>query len=113
MLFVFPRSLRLLKKPSYDYVFQAANSIRANFSTVLYRKSSLDYPRLGLIVSKKTGKHAHDRNRFKRIVRESFRLAQHQLPAVDIVVLSKGKINVVDNQALWAEFIRVWQKMQE
>lgn len=112
MSFSFPRSLRLLNKKQYDYVFQSAIRVGAHSATVLYRKNSLEHPRLGLIVAKKTAKRAHDRNRFKRITRESFRLAQHELPSVDIVVLSRGKIDTVGSEALWAEFKKIWMKVK-
>ncbi len=46
---------------------------------VLEEGSSL--PRLGISVSKKIFPLSHTRNRFKRLVRESFRLLQHEFPS--------------------------------
>ncbi|VEH66181.1 ribonuclease P [Rodentibacter pneumotropicus] len=54
--------------------------------SILARENNLEHPRLGLTVAKKHLKRAHDRNRIKRLVRESFRLYQHQLPACDFVL---------------------------
>ena len=107
----FPRSLRLLKKPQYDYVFQSAKKIGTHSATLLYRFNNLDHPRLGLIVSKKTAKRANVRNRFKRVSRDSFRLMQHDLPNIDIVILSRGKISESDNQALFLELSDAWKRM--
>lgn len=46
--------------------------------------------RLGLVVAKKHLKRAVDRNRFKRLVRESFRSHQEQLAGLDVVVLARN-----------------------
>lgn len=92
-------------------MFQSARKIGTRFLTVLYRENQLEHPRLGLIVAKKTAKRAHERNRFKRLTRESFRLVQHQLPKIDIVVLSRQQIETADNQALFEELKYVWKKI--
>ena len=42
--------------------------------------------RLGLIVGKRAIPKAHSRNRVKRIIRNRFRLIQHRLGDVDLVV---------------------------
>jgi len=52
--------------------------------------NQLKHPRLGLVVRKKFIKKAVDRNQFKRIVRETFRLHQHDLPDIDIVVMNRA-----------------------
>lgn len=43
-------------------------------------------PRLGIIVSRKALGHAVDRNRAKRVVRETFRAVDRALPPADVVV---------------------------
>ena len=46
-------------------------------------------PRLGLAVAVRVAGGAVGRNRIRRIVAESFRLHQHELPAVDLVVSAR------------------------
>lgn len=43
-------------------------------------------PRLGLLVTKKHAAAATERNYIKRCIREAFRLEQHRLGAVDLLV---------------------------
>ncbi|MFL6571485.1 MAG: ribonuclease P protein component, partial [Burkholderiales bacterium] len=43
-------------------------------------------PRLGLLVSRRHAARANERNRIKRCIREAFRLQQHRLGAIDLLV---------------------------
>lgn len=78
--------------------------------TLLARQNQLQQPRLGLTVAKKHLKRAHDRNRIKRIVRESFRLKQYDLPACDFVFVAKAGIGKLSNQELFATLEKLWHR---
>lgn len=73
---------------------------------LLARPNRMDGARLGLVVPKRILKRAVDRNRAKRQIRESFRLARPELPAWDIVVLVTGVGNVR------AAADQLWQRVQ-
>ena len=49
--------------------------------------NNLEHPRLGYSIPKRGTKLASRRNKFKRIVKEAFRLKAHQLPFMDVIVL--------------------------
>lgn len=48
--------------------------------------NELGYPRLGIVVSKKTAKRAVARNYMRRVLREWFRLSRGQMPGQDLVI---------------------------
>ncbi|MDR6996240.1 ribonuclease P protein component [Aeromonas salmonicida] len=60
---------------------------------------------------KKALKRAVWRNRVKRVVRESFRLNQASLPAIDIVVIAKGGVKEMDNEELFKLLEKLWRTL--
>ncbi len=106
----FPRSSRLLKAAEFRWVFQRPSKSADRWFTLLARPGPLDHPRLGLAISKKHIKRAVDRNRIKRIVRESFRQHQDELPALDFVVMAKGGAQEQGSAVLFESLMRHWQE---
>ena len=57
--------------------------------------------RLGLAITKKKVKRAHERNRIKRLTREYFRLHQHELPGqIDMLLTIKQFSDDVQNDVI-------------
>lgn len=79
-----------MRASEFDHVF-AARASAADGSLVVYGVANdMGYPRLGLTVSRKVG-GAAARNRWKRAIREAFRLTQHGLPSLDLVCVPRGQ----------------------
>ncbi|MGL4733777.1 MAG: ribonuclease P protein component [Enterovibrio sp.] len=109
--FAYPRELRLLAPDHFKYVFEKPVRIGSPHLTILARENVFSHPRLGQAVPKKQLKLAVDRNRFKRLVRESFRHHQDTLPALDIVVIAKKSAGELDNQELTALLHNLWKRL--
>jgi ribonuclease P protein component len=83
----FPSTHRLSGNRAFAAVFDARTRESSGPLTIYARPNDLPHPRLGLSVSRKVGT-APRRNRIKRLLRESFRLSQHGLPAgYDLVIV--------------------------
>jgi len=113
MEFYFDRKLKLLNAEEYSFVFSKSQRFGNKSFTVLARENNLSHPRLGLAISKKCAKHAVDRNRIKRIFRESFRLHQHLLPSVDIIAMCKPNVLLLDKKEMHTQIEIQWRFMQK
>ena len=87
--FGFPKSARLLKPAEFDRVMHRRFSEADGLMILYAARGQSSATRLGLVVSRKCG-NAVVRNRWKRSLREAFRLVYHELPAgLDLVVLPR------------------------
>jgi ribonuclease P protein component len=112
--YTFGKSLRLLNASAYKAVFDDA-TLKVSSQQVLFlaRPNSLDQPRLGLVIAKKNVRLAVQRNRIKRAIRESFRLQQHQLNPIDVIVLARRGLDQLDSCALQQMFTELLQRLQK
>ncbi|MCU7904767.1 MAG: ribonuclease P protein component [Candidatus Thiodiazotropha sp. (ex Epidulcina cf. delphinae)] len=109
----FSRRCRLLKPNEYRRVFDGGKRSVDNLFLVLARTNRLGCARLGLAVSKKNCRLAVDRNRIKRLIRESFRQNQALLSGLDLVVVA-GKGAVIAENRLCSNSLSLhWRKMVE
>lgn len=107
----FSRELRLLTPTHFQQVFEKATPAVSPQLTLLARANSLHHPRLGITIAKKKVRKAHERNRLKRLIRESFRLNQHQLPPVDIIAIGKTNLDTLSNQEISTLLGKLWKKL--
>ena len=109
----FRRRSRLVDKLSFSRVFEKADRSRDKMFTVLYRPNGTHQPRLGLAIGKKNCRLAAGRNRIKRIVRESFRQQQGQMPGLDVVVLNQAAATRANNRALFDSLETHWKNCRQ
>jgi len=77
---------RLSRETGYDHVVRAEN-VSDGIFRVFFVQNSQKNSRLGIIIGKKTVSGAADRNRIKRIIRETFRQHNIKQNNLDVVVL--------------------------
>jgi ribonuclease P protein component len=108
----FSKSMRLLNASDFKTVFDDA-PLRASHAVflLLARPNHLTLPRLGLVIAKKHIRLAVDRNRVKRLIRETFRAKQQQLVGIDVIVLARKGMNELSNKALIEQLDSQWQRL--
>ncbi len=83
-----PKAARLLRRREFLLVQERGRRVYSGEVIVIALASRGTRPRIGITVSSKVA-NAVGRNRVKRWVREAFRAARTDLPAVDLVVIAR------------------------
>ena len=108
----FDRGRRLTTAQDFSHVFDAPVRSSDKFFTFLAKLNNQDKPRLGLAISKKNTRRAVDRNKLKRLARESFRLYQSNLNNIDVVVMAKRDAAIQPNEVLLQCLNKHWDKLR-
>lgn len=69
------------------------------------------HPRLGLSIATKSCGSAVVRNLIKRVARESFRLNQYELPAVDVTIAARDAARLASPSALRESLAKHWKSI--
>ncbi|WP_221764325.1 ribonuclease P protein component [Methyloradius palustris] len=101
--FTFPRQRRLIKTDDFSSVFNFRKRISGHYLAIHYQYNQQLDARLGLIVGKKIARLSVDRNYMKRVIKEFFRLNQHQLPNLDLVIRAQRRFSTSDYKILVLE----------
>ena len=83
----FSKEKRLLKYSQFQSVRQGGIRVRDSRVIINAKNNDLNFPRLGLITSKKSLPLSVTRNKVRRRVREWFRKYQQSLPSMDFVII--------------------------
>lgn len=106
------RSERLTDPSAYERVFARAQRSRDRYFTVLARQGEeTPQARLGLAVSRRVDKRAVQRNRLKRLIRESFRHNKQRVAGLDLVVIARPAAAAADNRTLFDALTRHWARL--
>ena len=97
-MFRFLSKHHIRQASEFDAVFKQGKRIVADCFAFYFIKTERDYPRLGMVISKRNCALAVNRNRIKRVIREQFRLNQHLISTVDLVVTLKSPLKKMSDE---------------
>jgi len=107
----FPPEARLRESSAFRAVFSGGSKFVCPGFVIIAAAQDNTGARLGLALAKRRIRRAVDRNRVKRVLRESFRENRPYLGGVDIVVLARSRTARMDNTDLFAQLAGIWPRI--
>jgi ribonuclease P protein component len=108
-----PARLRLRRKRDFDAAYARGKRMGDGLFAVTVTTNQSGAARLGTAVGVRLAGGAVARNRIRRIIRESFRLHQHEIPAVDLVVSARPGAAKASGRTLHASLAALWKRVGE
>jgi len=109
----FSRRVRLTDGAHFDAVFDHRTRMHTPHFACHVAPNAAGHARLGLSVSRRVSKRAVQRNRIKRVIRESFRRHRRLLGATDYVVVAKSDAAAQGSTRLRAQLDNMWRKAEQ
>lgn len=92
------KTSRLTNSKDFKKIINPLNLKQKRSGVCWYcRPNDAGYPRIGIITPKRAVNRAADRNRYRRIIREIFRLNQNMFGGVDIVALVRSDNRLISD----------------
>ena len=114
-MFRFSRLYRLVSKQDFQSVFAKPSKVSRKYLLALYQPNQRSHARLGIIIGKHHVKRAVDRNRLRRILRESFRYQKEALKGLDIIVIIRSECTALGgrsgNKVLRDDIDNLWHTL--
>ncbi len=107
----FPAALRLKRREDFAAVFERGEVAADDVLVIHALRSEQADSKIGLSISKKVG-NAPLRNRWKRLIRESFRLSRQELPQHLWLIVRPRRGAVPDFHAIKISLQRLTRKLQ-
>lgn len=95
-------------KAAFDRVLAARQQRSSRYFRFHYLANGLGLSRLGMAVSRRVDRRAVVRNRLRRQIRESFRLAAPALPSLDVVVFARPEAARAPRAEVWRDLLQAW-----
>ncbi len=108
-----PPQRRLRRKSDFEAAYARGRRLGDSFFSIIARPNEAGGARLGLAVATKAAGSSVQRNRIRRVIRETFRLRQHDLPCVDVVVSARATVRGARNDELRASLNTLWDRVKE
>ena len=100
-----------MSKSDFQRVFSENKKSVDSMLVVLARPNGLPHSRLGLAIAKKHTASAVQRNRIKRLIRESFRQHQPFKETIDAVVINRPGVASQDNRHIFDSLDKHWHRI--
>ncbi|QJC38750.1 ribonuclease P protein component [Enterobacteriaceae endosymbiont of Donacia fulgens] len=106
--FNFSKKKRLTSS-SFDLVFNNPTKLHNKYYSILSKKNKIKHSRIGIIVPKKIIDQTNIRNKFKRIIREYFRLNQYSFVIMDYIIIVNNKNILKINNFYFKKYLeKIW-----
>ena len=107
------KQAKMIKTDDFSSVFNFRKRISTQYLALHYQPNTHQRPRLGLVVGKKVAKLSVNRNYMRRVLREFFRLQQHEICHVDLIVRVQKKFSKNDFTKIKQEFDGLIRKLNQ